>query len=38
MWLMRKGYPKEADRVRPIHGEGEELREELLAALRGDEV
>ena len=34
MWLMRKGYPDQADRVRPIHGEGEELREEILAALK----
>ncbi len=34
MWLMRKGHPAMADRVRPIHGEGEELREEILAALK----
>jgi len=31
---MRKGHPAMADRVRPIHGEGEELREEILAALK----
>ena len=38
MWLMRKGHPEVADRVRPIHGAGEELREEILAALRGTDV
>jgi hypothetical protein len=30
MWLMIKGYPTLADKVRPIHGEGEELRSELI--------
>ena len=35
MWLMRKGYPDLADRIRPIHGEGEELREELIAVFKG---
>ena len=35
MWLMRKGYPDLADNVRPIHGDGEELREALLQALHG---
>jgi hypothetical protein len=34
MWLMRKGYPELADKLRPIHGEGDELREEMLAILR----
>jgi len=33
MWLMRKGYPELADRIRPIHGDGEELREALVAAF-----
>jgi hypothetical protein len=35
MWLMRKGHPGLADRLRPVYGEGEELRAELLAILRG---
>jgi hypothetical protein len=30
MWLMIKGYPVLADKIRPIHGEGEELRRELI--------
>ena len=34
MWLMRKGYPELADRIRPIHGEGEELRQELQQVFR----
>jgi hypothetical protein len=34
MWAMRKGYPALADKLRPVHGEGEELREELLTILR----
>jgi hypothetical protein len=34
MWAMRKGYPVLADKLRPVHGEGDELREELLAILR----
>ena len=38
MWLMRKGYPELADRIRPIHGEGETLREQLLAVFNGEVV
>jgi hypothetical protein len=33
MWLMRKGFPDLADQLRPIHGEGEDLRRELLDVL-----
>ena len=29
-WLMRKGYVNLADDLRPLHGEGEELRKQLL--------
>jgi hypothetical protein len=29
-WLMRKGYTRLADELRPLHTEGEELRERIL--------
>jgi hypothetical protein len=33
MWVMRKGYPRLAARLRPIFGDGEELRQELVRTL-----
>jgi hypothetical protein len=33
LWLMRKGYPELADQIRPIHGEGEQLRDEMVAVF-----
>jgi hypothetical protein len=32
-WLMRKGYMKLAEELRPVHGKGEELRERMLEII-----